>query len=81
MPASDDANFYRMLDSIAKTTNAVEQNKRIKEAEFAEDSREPTEQEIAAIRQDLEKERESGKSCRDNPPSPSSEASQLVRNT
>ncbi|KAL1869457.1 hypothetical protein VTK73DRAFT_3102 [Phialemonium thermophilum] len=33
--------------------NAVEQNKRIKEAQFAEDSREPTEQEVEAIRQEL----------------------------
>jgi hypothetical protein len=33
-----------MLDSIGQTTgneDAVQQNKRIKEAEFAEDSREP----------------------------------------
>ena len=45
MPARDDEAFYRMLDSAAATTSANEdagaQNKRIKEAEFAEDSREP----------------------------------------
>lgn len=39
MPASADGTFYAMLDSIANTENAVEQNKRIKEAQFAEDSR------------------------------------------
>ncbi len=46
-----------MLDSIAKTVgdeDAVQQNERIKEVEFAEDSRAPTEEEISAIRQELD---------------------------
>lgn len=39
MPADVDKAFYDFLDSIAKTgeEDAVQQNKRIKEAEFAED--------------------------------------------
>lgn len=48
MPADKDSPFYHMLDSVAATTgdeDAIAQNKRIKEAEFAEDSREPTAQE------------------------------------
>lgn len=62
MPASKDKPFYDMLDSIAQTTrleNAVQQNKHIKEAEFAEDSREPNEAELAAIREELKKEKKS----------------------
>ncbi|OAA63725.1 chromosome condensation protein [Niveomyces insectorum RCEF 264] len=60
MPAAEDADFYRMLDSIAETTrdeNAIQQNKRIKEALVAEDSREPTEKEVEAIRKELQKEK------------------------
>ncbi|KZF22003.1 hypothetical protein L228DRAFT_247614 [Xylona heveae TC161] len=61
MPAQDDKTFYSYLDSIAQTTkgeDAVSQNKRIKEAEFAEDSREPNEQEILQIKQALQRERD-----------------------
>ncbi|KAF7536426.1 hypothetical protein G7054_g4557 [Neopestalotiopsis clavispora] len=56
MPASDDANFYKMLDSIANTgdEDAVQQNKRIKETEFAEDATEPNEEQTAAIRKEVE---------------------------
>lgn len=54
MPESADGTFYAMLDSIAKTENAVEQNKRIKEAQFAEDSREPTKEEVEAIHREVE---------------------------
>ena len=53
MPAKDDEAFYKILDSIAATTgeeDAVAQNKRLKEAEFAEDSREPNVEEVAALR-------------------------------
>jgi hypothetical protein len=60
MPAIVDKDMYDMLDSVADTDNAVEQNKRIKEAEFAEDSREPTEEEIKAIDRELEEERAQG---------------------
>lgn len=61
MPASKDKPFYDMLDSIAQTTkdeDAVKQNKRIKEAEFAEDAREPNEADIEAIREELKKDHE-----------------------
>ncbi|MCJ1333099.1 hypothetical protein MMC10_009793 [Thelotrema lepadinum] len=37
--------------------DAVQQNKRIKEAEFAEDSREPNAQEVEAIRKEVRAER------------------------
>lgn len=59
MPASDDETFYEMLDSIANTgeEDAVQQNKRIKEAEFAADSAEPNEEQIAAIDRELEASR------------------------
>lgn len=53
--------FYQMMDSIAETANPIEQNKRIKEAEFAEDSREPTAKETAAIRQEIAGERDNSK--------------------
>jgi hypothetical protein len=56
MPASDDKIFYEMLDSIAETTdqeNAVQQNKRMKEEQFAADSAEPNDEETEAIRQDV----------------------------
>ena len=52
MPASADEIFYRLLDSAAQTTkdgDAIAQNKRIKEAEFAEDSREPAAEEEEAL--------------------------------
>ncbi|MCJ1357055.1 MAG: hypothetical protein MMC33_007051 [Icmadophila ericetorum] len=52
MPASADEIFYRLLDSAAQTTkdgDAIAQNKRIKEAEFAEDSREPAAEEEKAL--------------------------------
>lgn len=52
--------FYQMMDSIAETADPVGQNKRIKEAEFAEDSREPTEEETEVIRQELAQEKTSG---------------------
>ncbi len=57
MAVQDDKAFYQMLDSIAETTgdkDAVQQNKQIKEAEFAEDSRPPTAEETTAIRKELE---------------------------
>lgn len=49
--------FYNMLDSIADTKDPVEQNKRIKEAQIAEDSREPTAEETKIIHQEVEKEK------------------------
>ena len=58
MPADLDKGFYEMLDSIAETDDAVQQNKKIKEAQFAEDSREPNEEEIEAIRKELKEEKE-----------------------
>lgn len=59
MPASNDKSFYSMLDSIANTKDedAVQQNKRIKEAQFAEDSAEPNAEQVEAIRKELEEER------------------------
>ncbi len=60
MPASRDKRFYDMLDAIANTKgdeDAVQQNKRIKETAIAEDAREPTEAELAAIREELKRER------------------------
>ncbi|KAI1121380.1 hypothetical protein F5Y10DRAFT_272129 [Nemania abortiva] len=57
MPASQDKKFYEMLDSIAETAgneDAVQQNKRIKEAQIAEDSAEPNEEQIAAIHREVE---------------------------
>lgn len=56
MPASKDASFYKYLDSIANTKDedAVQQNKRIKEAQFAQDSAEPNEEQIEAIRREVE---------------------------
>lgn len=56
MPASQDKLFYAMLDSIANTTHgedAIAQNKRIKEAEFAEDSREPTPEEVEILKAEV----------------------------
>ncbi|EQB43403.1 hypothetical protein CGLO_17941 [Colletotrichum gloeosporioides Cg-14] len=60
MPAQDDRAFYGMLDSIANTGNedAVQQNKRIKEAEFAADATEPNEEQTAAIRREVEASKE-----------------------
>ncbi|MCJ1373933.1 hypothetical protein MMC20_005163 [Loxospora ochrophaea] len=61
LPASNDKRFYELLDSAAVTTtadeDAIAQNKRIKEAEFAEDSREPTTEEEAAPRAEVEEEK------------------------
>ena len=59
MPVNADKAFYDMLDSIAQTgeEDAIQQNKRIKEAEFAEDSREPNPQEVEAIRKELQDEK------------------------
>lgn len=72
MPADEDKYFYDLLDSIAATgdEDAVAQNKRIKEAEFAEDSREPNEEETEAIRHELEEERHAthGKESKNNQP-------------
>lgn len=60
MPAQDDRAFYDMLDSIANTgdEDAVQQNKRIKEAEFAADATEPNEEQTAAIRREVEASKE-----------------------
>lgn len=72
MPASADKAFYAMLDSIAKTTgdeDAVQQNKRIKEAQFAEDSSEPNEEQTAAIRREVEAEKHRGSPSGLNKPS------------
>ncbi|KAI0428744.1 hypothetical protein F5Y09DRAFT_343338 [Xylaria sp. FL1042] len=55
MPASDDKEFYTFLDSISQTADAVAQNKHIKEAQFAEDSAEPNEEQIKAIQRDQSK--------------------------
>ena len=60
MPASKDKPFYDMLNSVAHITgdeDAVQQNKRIKEAEIAEDAREPDEIELEFIRQALKREK------------------------
>lgn len=56
MPASEDKNFYEMLNSVAKNKDedAVQQNKRIKEAQFAEDNTEPNEEQTEAIRKAVE---------------------------
>lgn len=57
MPADKDKNFYDLLDSVAVTTgdeDAIAQNKRIKEAEFAEDSREPTAEEEEELKRFVE---------------------------
>ncbi|KAF0319969.1 hypothetical protein GQ607_012737 [Colletotrichum asianum] len=64
MPARNDKAFYDMLDSIANTgeEDAVQQNKRIKEAEFAADAAEPNEEQIAAIRREVEAGKKSSKS-------------------
>ena len=63
MPDNGNTGFYKFLDSVSQTQNAVQQNKEIKEAQFAEDAREPNEQEIQAIHRELESEREIGKPC------------------
>lgn len=65
-----------MLDSIAQSVgdeDAVQQNKRIKEEQFAQDSAEPDEAQTAAIHREVE----AGKhhtplptSTSDNPPRP-----------
>lgn len=50
MPASTDDKFYAMLDSIAQTVgngDAVQQNKHMKEEEFAKDSAAPNEAQTA----------------------------------
>lgn len=63
MAPKDNTDFYKMLDSVAETTrdeDAIQQNKRIKEAQIAEDSREPTEAEIKAIRKELQEEKNHG---------------------
>ncbi|MCJ1225722.1 hypothetical protein MMC12_002371 [Toensbergia leucococca] len=66
IPTSDDTDFYNLLNTIAATTTSDEdvaaQNKRIKEAGFAEDSREPTvkEDEEEAIRRYVEDGRLNG---------------------
>lgn len=60
MPAEKDANFYAFLDSISHVQgdeDAVQQNKRIKEGRFTEDSREPNTEEIKAIDRELEQGR------------------------
>ncbi|KAI1740234.1 hypothetical protein F4680DRAFT_448429 [Xylaria scruposa] len=54
MPSSDDKEFYTFLESISQTEDAVAQNKRIKEAQFAEDNTEPDEKQIEAIRREVE---------------------------
>lgn len=60
MAQQKDGSFYNFLDSISGTENAVEQNKRIKEGQIAEDSREPTEAEVKAIDREIEQERVPG---------------------
>ena len=59
MPAEVDKAFYEYLDKIANTgdEDAIAQNKRIKEAEFAEDSREPTAEEDKELRKYIEQVR------------------------
>lgn len=59
MPADQDSAFYEFLDSIADTgeEDAVQQNKRIKEAQFAEDSREPNAEEEEVIKKDVQESR------------------------
>lgn len=52
--------FYQMMDSIAETADPIDQNKRIKEAEFAEDSREPNAEEVEAIRHELVEDKNHG---------------------
>lgn len=57
MPASENRDFYALLDSIAQSVgdeDAVQQNKRIKEEQFAQDSAEPDEAQTAAIRREVE---------------------------
>ncbi|KAJ4252347.1 hypothetical protein NW762_010945 [Fusarium torreyae] len=56
MPATDDKDFYAMVDSIANTgdEDAVQQNKCIKEAQIAEDAAEPTKEQISAIDKEVE---------------------------
>lgn len=59
MPATKDKAFYDLLDSIADSTNngridAVQQNKRIKEAQLAEDSAEPNAEQLAYIHREVE---------------------------
>lgn len=67
MPASKDKAFYDLLDSIADSTNhgkvdAVQQNKRIKEAQIAEDSAEPNAEQLAYIHREVEDGRHHGNS-------------------
>ncbi|KAI9878214.1 MAG: hypothetical protein M1830_001558 [Pleopsidium flavum] len=60
MPADKDKRFYDLLDSVAATTgdeDAIAQNKHIKEAEFAEDSREPTAEEEEELKRFVEQTR------------------------
>lgn len=57
MPASEDRDFYALLDSIAQSVgdeDAVHQNKRIKEEQFAQDCAEPDEAQTAAIHREVE---------------------------
>lgn len=66
MPASKDKAFYDLLDSIADSTDhgkidAVQQNKRIKEAQLAEDSAEPNAEQLAYIHREVEAGRYHGK--------------------
>lgn len=60
MPASTEKAFYAMLDSIAETTgeeDAIQQNKRIKEAQIAEDIAEPNAEQAAEIHRQVEAEK------------------------
>ncbi len=59
MSGNENQSFYSMLDSVSQTENAVQQNKKIKEAEFTEDSREPNEEEVEEIRHELKADKKS----------------------
>lgn len=59
MPATKDKAFYDLLNSIADSTNhgkidAVQQNKRIKEAQLAEDSAQPNAEQLEYIHREVE---------------------------
>lgn len=61
MPASNDNSFHTFLGSISITADkedAVAQNKRVREAGFAKDSREPTAEESAIKKAEVLKIRE-----------------------
>ncbi len=49
MTAQKGQSSHQSFDSTSGTGNTVKQNKRIKEAQISEDSREPTEEEMKAI--------------------------------